>query len=145
MTTPVFAQAAAAAPADSLNFMSFVPIVLIIGVMYFLLIRPQQKKARQHQDMLSTLRRGDKIITSGGIIATIIKVANDQELEIEISEGVRVRLLRAMVADVTNRATGVDSVDATPRPKEEKTSSKVQKLPVKSKTSTRKPTPDKNA
>lgn len=83
--------------------MSLLPLVLIFAVFYFFLIRPQQKKAQQQRELLSTLRRGDRIITSGGLIGVITKVINDQELQVEIAEGVRVRVVRAMVADLLSK------------------------------------------
>lgn len=111
---------------EGFNYMSLVPFVLIFVVMYFLLIRPQQKRARQQQEMLKSISRGDKVLTSGGIVATVLRVINDQELEIEISEGIKVRLMRAMVADVLNRS----SLEAGKEKEssEEKASSEVQKL-----------------
>jgi preprotein translocase subunit YajC len=109
MSNPVYAQAVGAVGKEAFNFMSFIPMILIIGVMYFLLIRPQQKKARQHQEMLKAVRRGDKVVTTGGIIATVVKDVNEQELLVEIADNVRVRLMRAMVADVLSHGTGTDS------------------------------------
>lgn len=85
------------------DFMSILPLVLIFGVFYFFLIRPQQKKAQQQRDLLSALRRGDRIVTNGGLIGVISKVVNDQELQVEIAEGVRVRIARAMVANLLSK------------------------------------------
>lgn len=82
------------------DFMAFLPLVLIFIVFYFLLIRPQQKKVKEHQDMLSALRRGDKVVTNGGIIGTVAKITSDSEILVEISEGVRVRVVRSMVSQV---------------------------------------------
>ena len=70
---------------------AFLPLILIFGVFYILLIRPQQKKVKQHREMLNNLRRGDKIITSGGIIGSINKVGENRELQVEISEGIEVK------------------------------------------------------
>ena len=97
--SPTFAQAAGAADAG-FGLMQLLPLVLIFVVFYFLLIRPQQKKMKQHKELLGALRRGDRIVTTGGIIGTITKVASDTELVLEIAEGVRVRLVRGMVAEV---------------------------------------------
>ncbi|MFN3461203.1 MAG: preprotein translocase subunit YajC [Oceanibaculum sp.] len=80
--------------------MSLLPLVLIFVVFYFLLIRPQQKKVKAHKEMLSNIRRGDRVVTNGGIIGTVTRVNDDNELTLEIAEGVRVRSVRAMVADV---------------------------------------------
>ncbi len=76
-----------------------IPLVLIFVVFYFLLIRPQQKKAKAHREMIAELRRGDRIVTSGGLVGQIHRVLNDGELLVEIAEGVRVRVMRAMVAE----------------------------------------------
>ena len=97
--TPAYAQAAGGAAA----FTSFVPLILIFGIMYFLLIRPQQKKLKEHKAMVTALRKGDQVITSGGIIGKVYKVKDDGELEVEIAEGVRVRVVRSTVAQVLSK------------------------------------------
>ena len=79
---------------------AFLPLILIFGVFYILLIRPQQKKAKLHREMLNNLRRGDKIITSGGIIGVITKVNDNKELLVEISQNVEIRLSAGMVLDL---------------------------------------------
>ena len=80
------------------------PIVLVMVIFYFLLIRPQQKRAKQHKEMLSAIRRGDKIVTSGGLTGTIVKVVEDSEtVEIEIAKDVKVHVVRAMIADVKGK------------------------------------------
>ena len=79
---------------------AFLPLILIFGVFYILLIRPQQKKVKQHREMLNNLRRGDKIITSGGIIGTINKVADNRELQVQVSEDVEIKIAPGMVADL---------------------------------------------
>ena len=79
---------------------AFLPLILIFGVFYILLIRPQQKKVKLHREMLNNLRRGDKIITSGGIICTINKVADNRELQVQVSENVEIKLAPGMVADL---------------------------------------------
>ena len=81
-------------------FGTFLPLILIFAVFYFLLIRPQQRKVKQHKEMLSNLKRGDKIITSGGIIGTINKVADNRELTVSVSENVEIRIAPGMVADL---------------------------------------------
>ena len=83
---------------DSLG--AFLPLVLIFGIFYILLIRPQQKKVKQHRDMLNNLHRGDKIITSGGIIGTINKVFENRELSVQISDDVEIKIAPGMVADI---------------------------------------------
>ena len=79
---------------------AFLPLILIFGVFYILLIRPQQKKVKQHREMLNNLRRGDKIITSGGIIGTINKVADNRELQVRVSENVEIKIAPGMIADL---------------------------------------------
>lgn len=91
------------------DFMSFLPIILIFGIFYFLLIRPQQKKMREHQAMLTAIRRGDKVVTNGGIIGTVSKLTNEKELLVEIADGVRVRILRAMIAEVLAKTEAANS------------------------------------
>tara|TARA_Y100000996_G_scaffold160460_1_gene124116 strand:+ start:335 stop:679 length:345 start_codon:yes stop_codon:yes gene_type:complete len=81
-------------------FGTFLPLILIFAVFYFLLIRPQQRKVKQHKEMLSNLKRGDKIITSGGIIGTINKVADNRELTLEVSENIEIKIAPGMVADL---------------------------------------------
>jgi len=75
------------------------PLVLIFVVFYFLLIRPQQKKAKEHREMLGNLRRGDKVVTNGGLVGTISRVPNDSELIVEIADNVKVRVMRGMIAE----------------------------------------------
>ena len=79
---------------------AFLPLILIFGVFYILLIRPQQRKVKQHREMLNNLRRGDKIITSGGIIGSINKVADNRELQVQVSENVEIKIAPGMVADL---------------------------------------------
>tara|TARA_B100000212_G_scaffold266215_1_gene205713 strand:- start:894 stop:1175 length:282 start_codon:yes stop_codon:yes gene_type:complete len=81
-------------------FGTFLPLILIFAVFYFLLIRPQQRKVKQHKEMLSNLKRGDKIITSGGIIGVINKVSDNRELLVEVSENVEIKIAPGMVADL---------------------------------------------
>lgn len=99
-----YAQAPAAGPAGS-GLEAFLPLILIFVVFYFLVFRPQQKKLKQHKDMVSQLRRGDKVVTGGGIIGTVTKVIDDNEVEIDIASdsGTKVRVLRATIADVLTK------------------------------------------
>lgn len=96
-----YAQAAAGAPGGGgmESLMSLAPLVLIFVVFYFLLIRPQQKKLKEHKSMLDALRRGDKVVTGGGIVGTIVKVADD-EATVEIASGVQVRVLRSTITTI---------------------------------------------
>jgi len=79
---------------------AFLPLILIFGVFYILLIRPQQKKVKQHREMINNLRRGDKIITTGGIIGSINKVNDNREILIQISENVEIKIAPGMVSDL---------------------------------------------
>jgi preprotein translocase subunit YajC len=88
---------------DSQALMQFLPLVLIFVVFYFLLIRPQQKRAKEHKAMLEALRRGDRVVTGGGIIGTVAKVVNDEEVAVDIAENVRVRVLRGTITSVLAR------------------------------------------
>ena len=81
----------------------FIPLILIFGIMYFLLIRPQQKKMKEHKAMVTALRRGDQIVTQGGIIGKVSKVKDDSEVEVEIAEGVKVRVVRATITQVLSK------------------------------------------
>ncbi|MDO7557991.1 MAG: preprotein translocase subunit YajC [Loktanella sp.] len=86
------------------GFQSLVPLILIFGIMYFLLIRPQQKKLKEHQMMVAALRRGDQIITQGGVMGKVTKVKDDSnEVEVEIAAGVNVRVIRSTIATVVNK------------------------------------------
>jgi preprotein translocase subunit YajC len=82
------------------NLGGLLPFLLIFVIMYFLLLRPQQKRAKQHQEMVKNLRRGDNVITSGGLVGKVTKVVDDDQVEIEIADGVRVRQVKSMIADV---------------------------------------------
>lgn len=82
------------------DIMQVVPIVLMFVVFYFLLIRPQQKKARSHQEMLKELRRGDRVVTAGGIMGTVDKLVNDAEVSLEIADNVKVRVVKSTITEV---------------------------------------------
>ena len=85
---------------DQNALIQFLPLVLIFVVFYFLLIRPQQRKAKDHKTMLDALRRGDRVVTGGGIIGTVARVENPEEVTVDIAEGVRVRVLRSTITSV---------------------------------------------
>jgi preprotein translocase subunit YajC len=105
--TPAYAQAGGGGGGDL--FVTLIPFVLIFVIMYVLIIRPQQRRVREHQDMLKNLRRGDQIVTSGGIIGKITKVGEEGDIEVEIADNVRVKLARGMVADVRSKSEPVKS------------------------------------
>jgi preprotein translocase subunit YajC len=100
--TPAYAQAAGGAGSA---FASFVPLILIFAIMYFLLIRPQQKKLKDHQKMVAALRRGDQVVTQGGVIGKVTKVKEDgsNEVEVEIAEGVKVRVIKSTITQVLSK------------------------------------------
>ena len=85
---------------DQSALVQFLPLVLIFIVFYFLLIRPQQKKSKDHRTMLGALRRGDRVVTGGGIVGTVNKVLSPEEVEVDIAQGVRVRVLRSTISSV---------------------------------------------
>ncbi len=99
--TPAYAQGVGATPDV---FISILPFVLIFVIMYFLIIRPQRQQLKKRGEMLAAIRRGDTVVTGGGLVGKVTKVLDDDQLEIEIAEDVRVRQMRQMVADV--RAKG---------------------------------------
>lgn len=104
--TPAFAQAAGGGAGLAT---SLLPFVLIFAVMYFLIIRPQRQRVKKHEEMIAAVRRGDTIVTSGGLIGKVTKVIDDGELQVELAEGVRVRIVRSMISDV--RAKGEPAKD----------------------------------
>ncbi|MFC0341316.1 preprotein translocase subunit YajC [Paracoccus niistensis] len=104
--TPAYAQAAAPAAGGAAAFAQFVPLILVFVIMYFLIMRPQQKKMRLHREMIAALKKGDNVITQGGIIGKVVGV-RDEEIEVEIAQGVRIRVVRATITQVVNRAAPV--------------------------------------
>ena len=82
------------------GFAQFIPLILIFVIFYFFLIRPQQKKVKEHKQMVTSLKRGDEVVTSGGIIGTINKVAENKELTFEVAENVEIKIASGMVADL---------------------------------------------
>jgi len=121
-STPAFAQTAPAAGGGAFDFMSLLPLILIFVLFYFLLIRPQQKKMKQHKDMIGAIKRGDQVVLGGGIRGKIAKVADDEAL-VEIAEGVRVRVVKATITDVVAKAEPFkekDDEEAKPEEKDKK-------------------------
>ena len=98
--TPAYAQAAGGTAS---LFSSLIPFVLIFGIMWVLLIRPQQKKAKEHRTMIENLRRGDQVIIAGGLIGKVAKVKEDGEVDVEIADGVKVRVVRATITNVISK------------------------------------------
>lgn len=99
--TPAYAQAAGGA-GGAAGLASFLPLILIFVIMYFLMIRPQQKRAKEHRTMVEALKKGDEVVTQGGLVGKVTAV-RDQELEVEIAPGVKVRVIRATVTGLVNR------------------------------------------
>ena len=81
----------------------FLPLILIFAIMWFLLIRPQQKKMKEHKAMVEAPRRGDQVVTQGGLIGKVAKVKDDDEIEVEIAQGVKVRVVKSTVAQVLSK------------------------------------------
>jgi preprotein translocase subunit YajC len=102
LISPAYAQSPFGGSTDMIT--SLLPFVLIFVIMYFLILRPQQKRVKQHAEMVKNVRKGDTVITSGGLVGRVTKVVDDDQVEIEVAEGVRVRQMRSMVSDV--RAKG---------------------------------------
>ena len=105
MITPAYAQGVGGVSPELMY--QLLPFVLIFVIMYFLILRPQQKRAKQHQEMVKNVRRGDTLITSGGLVGKVTKVVDDDQVEIEIADGVRVRQVRSMLTDVRAKSEPV--------------------------------------
>jgi len=101
--TPAFAQGSPFGGDGSL-LTQLLPFVLIFVIMYFLILRPQQKRVKAHAEMVKNVRRGDTVVTSGGLVGKVTKVIDDEQIEVEIADNIRVRQVRSMVSDV--RAKG---------------------------------------
>ena len=105
--TPAFAQGGSLfggfGGADSPLTSFMIPLVLMFVIMYFLILRPQQKRQKQHQEMIKNVRKGDTVVTSGGLVGKVTKVVDDDQVEVEISDGVRVRQMRNMISGVRTK------------------------------------------
>ncbi len=100
--TPAYAQAAGGAAANPI--LQFLPLILIFVIMYFLMIRPQQKKAKEHKAMVEAMRRGDQVVTQGGVIGKVSRVKEgENEVEVEIADGVKVRIVKSTIVQVLNK------------------------------------------
>ncbi|WP_413872465.1 preprotein translocase subunit YajC [Albidovulum sp.] len=103
LITPAYAQAAGGAGGAG-ALVQFLPLILIFLIMYFLMIRPQQKKMKEHRAMVEALRRGDQVVTQGGIIGKVTRVKEgESEIEVEIADGVKVRIVRSTITQVLSR------------------------------------------
>ncbi len=110
--TPAFAQGSPFGGGSDMMQM-LLPLVLVFGIMYFLILRPQQKRVKQHQELVKNVRRGDTVVTSGGLIGKVTKVVDDDQIEVEVADGVRVRQMRAMVSDVRAKGEPVKDDNAS--------------------------------
>ncbi len=100
MTQTSLVLAAAAAPGGMSPFIGILPWVLIFVIFYFLMIRPQQQRVKQHQAMISAVKKGDEVITAGGIRARVTRLVDEREVEVEIAQGVKVRVIRSTLSQV---------------------------------------------
>ena len=110
--TPAYAQAAGGAGGAG-SIASIVPLILIFVIMYFLILRPQQKKVKDHQELVKNIRRGDTVVTNGGLVGKVTKVVDDEQIEIEVSDGVRIRQMRQMIAGVRSKGEPTSEVAAS--------------------------------
>jgi preprotein translocase subunit YajC len=101
LITPAFAQAAGGDATSMIT--SLLPFALIFVIMYFLILRPQQKRVKDHAEMVKNLRRGDTIVTSGGLVGKVTKVVDDDQVEMEIADGIRIRQMRQMITAVRTK------------------------------------------
>ncbi len=100
LISPAYAQAAGDGGAGMLQLL---PLVLIFVVFYFLLIRPQQKKMKTHRTMVEALKRGDKVVTGGGLLGTVTKASEGSEIQVEIADGVRVKVMRSTIQEILTK------------------------------------------
>ena len=113
--TPAFAQGLPfGLGGDSGNMIvQFMPLILIIVIMYFLVLRPQQQRVKRHAEMVKALRRGDSVVTNGGLVGKVTKVVDDEQIEVEIADGVRVRQMRSMISEVRAKSEPVKDDSAS--------------------------------
>jgi preprotein translocase subunit YajC len=112
LISPAYAQGTGVM--DQSALVQFLPLVLIFVVFYFLLIRPQQKKQKEHRAMLEAVRRGDRVVTGGGILATVSKVVSPEEVEVDLAPNVRVRVLRSTISSVLSKPDPAAAREAGP-------------------------------
>lgn len=112
---------AATSHTKGFDWMGILPMVLIFAVFYFFMIRPQQKKMKQQRELLAQLKVGDHVVTTAGILGVIHRIENEQHLMLEVEDGVRLRILRSSVSEVTPRASSSSSSGTAPTPKKETT------------------------
>ena len=111
--TSAYAQASGASPLGSTDMLvQFAPFVAIFAIMYFLILRPQQRRAKEQKALVQGARRGDVVVTNGGLIGKVTKATDDNEVELEIAPNVRVRLARSGIADVRSKGEPVKDASA---------------------------------
>ena len=88
---------------SSSGFAQFIPLILIFVIFYFFLIRPQQKKIKDHKQMVSSLKRGDEVVTSGGIIGRIERVLDDDKVDLSVSENVNIQVIKSTIQSLLNQ------------------------------------------
>ncbi len=110
-SSPAYAQAAGAGGGATAMLIQFAPLIAIFAIFYFLMIRPQQTRAKAHRAMLDAVKRGDEVVTGGGLIGRVTKVA-DAELEVEVASGVRLRVLKGTLSDVRTKVLPAAANDA---------------------------------
>lgn len=103
--SPAFAQSAGAGPDPLINML--VPLLMVLPIFYFLLWRPQQQRIKQQRAMIDAVKRGDTVVTTGGLVGTVVKVRDDGEVEVEIAKDTRVRVVKGAIADVRNKGEPV--------------------------------------
>lgn len=112
MFTSAYAQTAGVSSGGMDLVLQMAPFAVILVIMYFLILRPQQKKAKDHRDLVTNVRRGDTVVTTGGLIGRVTKSTEPGEIELEIAQNVRVRLLRQMISEVRAKGEPVKDVPA---------------------------------
>ncbi|SNB69943.1 protein translocase subunit yajC [Rhodoblastus acidophilus] len=142
LVTPAYAQAAGGAAASGSDILiQMAPFGIILLIMYFLILRPQQQRAKQHEKMVSNIRRGDTVITNGGLIGRVSKATDDAEIEIEIAPNVRIRQLRGGIAEVRAKGEPVKDEPANKNKKDARKDS-VKAEPAKIEPAKPEPTQD---
>ena len=101
--TPAYAQTAGGSAGAMSGLAGIIPFILMFVIFYFLLIRPQQKRVKEHKQMVENLRRGDQVVTAGGIHGKVTKVGQEDEAELQISDSVRIRVVKSTIASVVSK------------------------------------------
>ena len=118
LSTPAFADAAAAAQPGLLE--TFFPLILIALIFWFLVLRPQSKRMKEHRQMVANVKRGDTVVTAGGLIGKVARVKDDHEIEVELADGVKVRVVRSTLAEVRVKGEPVKTESAARTESEDK-------------------------